>query len=211
MSRRDFVRHLRMAPRVGASGFSVMELLVVLAVIGVMAAVGIPSLLSQLEKVRLEATASDVANLIRQTRLRAIRDGVQYSVGVVGNTVTGEGVIATVELELDDPSAQLYPGSGIAVCQDKYDGTASTWGGETLIYDTTGTTIDAGGGGDAGTGAICLYDGGDNILQVVLPFSAGQPKIRKFLKAADAPSGGGGEGFYEKTSAATTGSTWVWY
>ncbi len=209
MSRRDFVRHPRMAPRGDVAGFSVLEMLVVIAVIGVMAAVGIPSLLSQLNKVRLEAAASDVANLIRQTRLRAIRDGTQYSVGVAGNTVTGEGVIASVELELDDPSALLYPGSGSAVCQDKYDGTADTWGGETILYESTGTAIDAGGGGTTGTGAICLYDGGENVLQVVLEYSAGQPKIRKFLTAADSPTGA--EGFFEKTSAATTGSTWTWY
>ncbi len=208
MSRRDFARHPRMAPRGGVSGFSVLELLVVLAVIGVVAGVGVPSLLAQLNKVRLEAAAHDVANLMRQTRLRAIRDGTQYSVGVVGNTVVGEGVITTVELELDDPSALIYPGGGSADCQDKYN-PVGTWGGETITYDSTGTTVDAGNGGTAGTGAICLYDGGENVLQVVVEYSAGQPKIRKYMTAATSPTGA--EGFFEKTSAATTGSTWRWY
>ena len=209
MSRRDLVRRARLTPRGGSSGFSVLELLVVLGVLGVIAAVGIPSLLSQLNRVRLESAASDVANLMRQTRLRAIRDNKQHSVAVVGNTVVGEGVVTTVELELTDPSAMIYPGGGPADCQDKYDGSGETWGGETIVYESNGTASDAGGGGTAGTGAICLYDGGDNILQVVLDFSAGQPKIRKFLTAADSPTGA--EGFFERTSAATSGSIWTWY
>ncbi len=192
-----------------AAGFSIMELLVVVAILGIVSLVGVPALLNQLHRLRLESAANDIANLMRQTRLRAIRDNTEYSVEVVGTSVFGVGVIDTIELELTDPRAELYSGASPADCQDKYDASGESWGGEKITWESTGVATDAGGGGTAGTGAICVTDGRDNVLQIVLPFSAGQPKIRKYLKAVDAP--GGNEGFYERTSGATSAITWTWY
>ncbi len=191
-----------------SSGFSLLEVLVVLAILGIISVLGIPALFNQLNRVRLESAANDVANVMRQTRLRAIRDGGQASVEVMGTSVFGLGVTDVIELVLDDQAASIYTAVSPADCQDKYDGSGDSWGGDKITWDSTGVAIDAGGGGTTGTGAVCVSDGGDNVLQVVLAFSAGQPKIRKFLKAADAP---GGEGFYERTSAVTTGFTWTWY
>ncbi len=187
-------------------GFSVIEMLVVLGILGLVAAIGVPSLLNQLSKVRLEAAAADVANLMRQTRLRAIRDNQQYTVQVNGVNVDGQTLIGSTELapfemEFTNPPIAIYPGGGIAVCQDKYDGSGETWGGTGITYESTGVAQD--------TGAICVWDGGENILQVVVEFPAGQPKVRKFLKAGHPL--GGSQGFFEKTSAATADATWVWY
>ena len=187
-------------------GFSVIEMLVVLGIFGLIAVIGVPSLLNQLAKVRLEAAAADVANLIRQTRLRAIRDSQQYTVQVAGanlegQTLVGSTELAPFEMEFTNPPIALYPGGGIADCQDKYDGSGEAWGGTSITYQSTGVAQD--------TGAICVWDGGENILQVVIEFPAGQPKVRKFLKAGHPL--GGAEGFFEKTSAATAAATWVWY
>ncbi len=209
MSRRDSSRLPYRHPSNSARGFSVIELLVALGVLLVVAVIGIPSLLSQLARVRLESSANDVANLIRQTRLRAIRDNQQYTVEVVddekvvGETVIGSTEQSQVELELNNPPIAVYPGGGIAQCQSKYDGTGGSWGGTSMVYDSTGVAGD--------TGAICVWDGGENILQVVIEFPAAQPKVRKFLKTGDSPATGGAQGFFEKTSAVTADSTWVWY
>ncbi len=88
-----------------------------------------------------------------------------------------------------------------ANCQGKYDGSGESWGGTSLSYESTGVAQD--------TGAICVWDGGENILQVLVDFPAGPPTIRKFLKTGHSPTAA--EGFFEKTSAATAGSTWTWY
>ena len=174
-----------------AAGFSVLEILVVLGVIGLVAALGIPNLLGQLEKLRLESSASEVANLIRQTRLRAIRDQVSYQidVDVPANEVSGQGLIDSVTLELSNSDVQLYAGGG-PVCVNS----------GSIVYQSTGVA-------DA-IGTICLFDGADNILQVSLDFPAGPPKIRKYLKTGDGPDGAG---FYEKLSAADGGVAWTWY
>ncbi len=183
-----------------------VELLVAMGVLLVAAVVGIPSLLGQLSKVRLESKANEVANLMRQTRLRAIRDNRQYAVAVSGDKVIGETVLGSteqdqVELEFDDPPIELYDGTGIANCQSMYDGSGGTWGGTSITYGSTGVA--------QATGAICIWDGGENILQMVIEFPAGQPKVRKFLKAGDSETGA--VGFFEKTSAQTAGSAWTWY
>ncbi len=207
MSRRTSARqpgHRRLTASHGlaSSGFSVLEMIVTVAIVGLVAMVGMPALFNQLSKVRLEAAATDVANLIQQTRLRAIRDGQQYTVEVDGVDVTGQTIVGSnesdpFEMEFYNPPIAVYPvdDPGIADCQE-----GGIWGGPSITYDSTGAAQD--------TGAICVWDGGENILQVVIEFPAGPPKIRKFLKTGDGPAG---QGFYEKTSAATSGSTWSWY
>lgn len=192
-------------PVAGSPGFSILEALVVVFVLGIAAAIGIPGVLGQLNKIRLESSASDVANLVSQTRLRAIRDNADYSVGVSGDKFVGMGAFGTaqLELELKDPVSIYNPGDGAAVCLSKYDGSGDTYGGDALTFQGTGVATD--------TGAMCIHDGKGNILQVVVEYTTSQPKIRKYLPAAVAPSG---EGFYEKTgfnAAAGTGNVWVWF
>lgn len=195
--------------RSASLGFSVLETLVAVAVIGMVVVIGVPSVLRQMSKVRLEAAANDVANLVRQTRLRAIRDRQSYTVEVVdndelhGQTLIGSTEAAPFEMEFYNPPVEIYDDSdaGIADCQNKYDGSGETWGGTSITYDSTGVAED--------TAAICVWDGGENILQVVLEFPAATPTVRKFLKTPDSPAAA--EGFFEKTSAATSDFTWTWY
>lgn len=192
-------------PREKSGGFSILELLVVIFVLGITAAIGIPSALSQLGKLRLESTATDVANLMRQTRLRAIRDNTDYTVAISGNEIVGMGAYGNdpIQLEPEDPVSIYNLGDGAAVCLNKYDG-----GG---VFDAAGVVYQ-GTGVATGTGAICIHDGKGNILQIALLFATTQPKIRKYLPAAASPTGS--EGFFEKTGfnvATGTGNVWVWY
>ena len=195
---RDFVRPRAVARPADARGFSLLEVLVVIGVLAIAAAVGVPALLNQLSRLQLEGSASSVANLINQTRQRAIRLNEPHAVGVVGDTVqilrvVGESPLVTeivFEFELTDGSTEIYTG-GLVTC-------ANT----DILYRSTGVADDV--------GQICLTDeDGENILQVGILFAAGQPKIRKHLLDTDAP--GGTAGFFEKTSAATSGTIWTWY
>ncbi len=176
-------------PRSGKSeGFSVLELLVVIAVVGLVVAIGAPSFLVQLKKARLESAAQDIANVFQQTRMRAIRDNTEYTITTAGESVFGQGVIGPLELEIIEDPVGLYTGTGCPA-------------GPTIVYDGSGVADT--------TSAICVADDVGNILQVILLFTAGQPVIRKFQFAGDGP--GGGSGFFEKPSAATAGQSWVWY
>ncbi len=177
-----------------------------MGVLGIAAAIGVPSLLSQLGKMRLESTAIDVANLMRQTRLRAIRDNAQYTVAISGSDVVGMRAYGTepLELEPEAPVAVYNLGDSVAVCLNKYDGAGGVFDAESIVYQGSGVAT--------GTGAICIHDGKGNVLQIAVLFATTQPKIRKYLDVATSPTGA--EGFFEKTGfnvATETGNVWVWY
>ncbi len=190
----------------GSSGFSLVEALVVVFVVGLTTLAAAPSFTTQLSKLRLESTATDIANLMRQTRLRAIRDNAEYSVSVSGTEIVGMGAVgnAQVELSLEAPVVVYQPGDGDADCLDKYDGAGGAFDDDSLIFQGNGCAT--------GTGAICVHDGRGNVLQVVLEFTTSQPKIRKYLAAEVSPTTEAG--FFEKTSysaEAGTSNAWVWF
>ena len=201
----------------GSPGFSLLEALVVLVIILLLAIIGLPNFLGVMKKIRLESAATDIANVMNQTRLRAIRDNTSYTVSIQAGEVVGKGgygsgeltpgVVEATEIRAtpQQPVSIYKPGDGAADCLDKYDGSGDFFGGDSVTYEGTGVSTDS--------AAICVHDGQGNILQVVVPYTTTQPKIRKYLQAgADSPSGDAG--FFEKTGAnPTTGKAniWVWY
>ena len=187
------------------SGFSILEALIVIFVLGIAAAISVPSLIGQLAKLRLESSATDVANLMRQTRLRAIRDNTEYTVEISGDEITGMGAYSgeAISLEFDQPVLIYRTGDGAANCLNKYDGTGS-FDDNSVVYQGSGVAT--------GTGAICIHDGKGNILQVVVPFATAEPKVRKYLPAGDSPTGN--QGFFESTGfnpVTKAANIWIWY
>jgi prepilin-type N-terminal cleavage/methylation domain-containing protein len=63
-----------------SAGFSLLELLIVVAILALVAALTAPNLLRATHAVRLRGAASDFASILQQTRMRAIQDDRFYSV-----------------------------------------------------------------------------------------------------------------------------------
>ena len=61
------------------SGFSMVELIVVVAIMLIVAAFATPSILSMLHSAKLQGTASDFTGLIQQARIRSVQDDRAYS------------------------------------------------------------------------------------------------------------------------------------
>ncbi len=61
-------------------GFSLLELLIVLAIVALVAALSAPGLMSAVRTSRLRGAGSDFAGLLQQARMRAIQDDRFYSV-----------------------------------------------------------------------------------------------------------------------------------
>jgi prepilin-type N-terminal cleavage/methylation domain-containing protein len=61
-------------------GFSLLELLVVVAITLVIAAVLLPNVINTIYNIRLRSAANDVTGLLQQARFRAIRDNTYYPV-----------------------------------------------------------------------------------------------------------------------------------
>lgn len=200
----------RLRPSARRAGFSLIEALVAITVVLILAVILVPNFLGVLVRIRLESTAKDIANLMNQTRIRAIRENAQFTVEIDGSEIRGESAYSfelnnvSIRVVPPEPITIYNPGDGAADCLDKYDGSGEFYAGDSVTYLGTGVASD--------TGAICIHDGEGNILQVVVRYTTTQPMIRKYLLAADSPNGN--PGFFEKTGfnvATQEGNIWTWY
>lgn len=66
--------------RPSESGFSLIELLVVLALIGMSVIVGYPAMIEWLERYQVRAAASEIASSIQLQRMRAVSQNVEFSI-----------------------------------------------------------------------------------------------------------------------------------
>jgi type IV fimbrial biogenesis protein FimT len=63
-----------------ASGFSLVELLIVVALMGIIAVISVPQLVRQLPKWHMNGTARDISAKLMMARLRAIQENRQHRV-----------------------------------------------------------------------------------------------------------------------------------
>ncbi len=113
------------------AGFSVVELLVVLAIIATLAMITIPGFLAYIPDYRLNAAAQELLGDIQMAKLRAVKKGVVVSVGI--NAATD-----TYTIFVDDGVGANYGNGAI----DAGEQTIKTGTMPTGV-DITGTTFTA--------------------------------------------------------------------
>lgn len=96
----------RKVRRGGARGFSVLEVLVVLVVIGVLAGLGIPAVVKSLGRLQLESGSRVCVSTLRRARNEAIRRGVPVVVGF-DETRGALSVFADVDNDVGEPESDL--------------------------------------------------------------------------------------------------------
>jgi prepilin-type N-terminal cleavage/methylation domain-containing protein len=188
-------------------GFTLMEMIVVVAVIGVLALISAPAFLSMLNRVKLSGTTREVASLMQATRLESIK---MNAPAYVSYDATSNTFIAFVDLDRDgamsDPDRVLPgrvvvprkvdfwgPGDGAANGVNAIDGWDEAPAELGPIFRPDGS-VDR-------VGAYRFKDSNENFLEVRVETPAtGRIVLKKWFPADSA--------FFLNGES---GRKWVWY
>jgi len=130
-------------------GFTLLEVMIVVVIIGVMALIAIPNFLTWMAHFRLKGAARDIATAMHLAKMKAISQGVEYRVlfdldnetfrlqkgNLAGNSTawTNDGALNTVHSTLDIARVNTNT-SGFRNKEFNPDGSSST-GSVTLTND----------------------------------------------------------------------------
>jgi len=116
----------------GQAGFTLVEAMVVVAIVAIMAAVGMPNFIRYVDNNRLRAAGRDVSSDISDTKSRAVAQNAAYRItfNVSGNSYTIESPADTV---VQTKSLAGY-GSGVRLQSANFGGAAF------INFQTRGTT-----------------------------------------------------------------------
>jgi len=191
--------------RRSASGFTLVDLVVVMAILGLLAALTAPALQTFLVRAKIETFSRDLASLVRQTRIESIKRS-QPGVLLV-NALNGRSLAFIDENEnaaYDDGEtllARLNMPGGLSY--DAPDGELVIAG-----FDTSGDTGWASFTTDGSVereGAFRFMDGRGNAMELrIAPAATAKIRVRKWNEDLEVMDGshwyGDGEG----------GEPWTW-
>lgn len=191
--------HIRRPRR--ASGLTLVEVLVSLAVLGLMTGIGYPVIQNLMHRAKIDSSARETAGFMRLARLEAIRNS--RPVMVVADADNREIVVFVDENfdvlygpedqmigRKDLPAGVFYLEPGGATGVDSVDGF--------IIDGSLAQAVFLANGSAQANGALRFGDERGNYLEVrVEPFTTAQVTIRKWNGAAWLAQGEGG-------------TTWTW-
>ncbi len=213
------------------SGFTMIELLIVIAILGVLSLVGLPNLLAQIERARISSTLREATSLVQVARQEAIRRGVEVVV-LVDTTNNRLQAFANVDGDaglLYQPSATAVPRTAdyeVMTTDLRQTGNQSTsihfWG--PADASPNGTDIVDGLSTDGNSDPIAIFDpdgtireegafriadARGNFFEVrIAPRATARVEVRKWYPS---PPFGGGSDFFPKGKASSGDNLWKWY
>jgi len=197
----------------GDAGFTFVEIMIVVMLIGFMAVWGYPALLKTLNRLKLTSTAREASVFLQRARMEAIKRGGETEVNYFNAAdcplgvpcllafadVDGDGIYIAAN---DDVIAGPYPLARGIQLWGPPDGAAE--GANAIVGWDEGATPSPGpvytsDGSTTSAGAFRFRDPNGNFLEVRVEFTGtGKPTIQKWF---------GGTTWYENGEE---GNTWTW-
>jgi len=190
-------------------GFSLLELALVVTIVFILVALAVPSMITQVNAVRIHYSATDLSGLLQRMRIEAVRKNSFYSVQGVAGPPEMEQVVNSAGAVVNTiPPAQM--GQSVNV----FYGTGSGAPGEAAFVTGLGfpSGVAAAGGGSPSfdaRGLPCIANGGNTCPRVF-----GQGYVF-FLSGTSAGNGAQGWAAVVVTPSGRvevwsyTGSAWV--
>ena len=133
------------------SGFTLLEMMVAIAILVILTSIAIPNFIAWLPKYRLATAADKLFVLLQQARLRAIRDNANVVLNFDGNGNCTAFVDSGVTGDPNDPFDQACRNSGVQDCAEPALGVLplpagivpvdiSFSGDSTLVFTSRGMT-----------------------------------------------------------------------
>lgn len=203
-------------PRRRSRAFNLLEMLLVMLLIGLFAAMTYISLNKTLPRVKLRGKATEVVGFLQKARLGAIRAGMDMLVKVETYGADEKWLVAYrrdtagVETEM----GRLDIGSTSRPYEVYLAGVES--GGADLVKANTfpdGELVYRNTGNSAAVGAFRVSIGAAehrNTLEIAVQSLGGQPVVRKYIRPADRPDSATTTDFFEETHYGTDWE-WSWY
>jgi Tfp pilus assembly protein FimT len=141
--------------RSGAAGTTLLELVVVVALVGVLLAIALPAFQNSFKSVHLSAATSAVTGAIQSTRYKSVVSGCQYQIIFSQATTTYQ--LATQALTTGTPpscpTTEAFTNTGPAVSWSGTGDGISLLASTTLQFSPNGTvTLSSGGSTPCTTG-----------------------------------------------------------
>jgi prepilin-type N-terminal cleavage/methylation domain-containing protein len=153
-----------------SGGFTMLEMMIIVVIIGIVAAIAVPSFFAGVPRLKARTEARNVLNMTRLARSKAISEGAQY--GVFVDTYNNQYLLFK---DISNPETMTYEVTdSIVVGPQSIPADLlpySTFNGDVVVFLSTGRAS------QSGDFTFMIYDGGAQYTVSVLA-STGRSKLQ---------------------------------